>query len=294
MRYFLIILLAVMLSGWIHPVKSSPFQRPTVTKASGSGIGVIDRFREWLNKAQRDLRQAVAAMARDFKKQKSALILLLIGSGSFIYGVIHAIGPGHGKTIVMSYMLYEKNPSLSRGLLAGFVVAFGEAVSAILVVYSIYYLALGRITSSFQQAEGKIRTVSYTLILILGVILFAFRLFNLITRRDTKSVEHEKKRFKGLSVVVLLGLIPCPGVMLLLIFMLAVGLPIYGVLFALCMALGMTLTISGFSMLTVVSKSWFVKLVSKRSQTGQRLQTIVELSGAIAIVSIAGILLLSR
>gem|GEM_PF-3601316 len=61
-------------------------------------------------------------------------------------------------------------------LATGCIIAFGEAISAVVIVYAIYFLALGRLTASFQNVEKQIRMVAYILTLILGSALFFYRL----------------------------------------------------------------------------------------------------------------------
>lgn len=289
MNRLLLITFALVFIGWIHAGDCSPFQRPSVVKPVPAEQGLIDSLNSRLNEVQKELRATVAGMVRGFKESGSLVSLLLIAGGSFLYGVIHAVGPGHGKTIVMSYLMYEKKPRLFRGILAGFIIAFGEAVSAIIIVYLVYFLALGRLTSSFLQTESRIRTIAYIAILLLGIVLFVYRLIKYRAGGETEPDSENKSR--GLAVAVLLGLIPCPGVMLLLIFMLAARLPVHGVLFALCMAFGMALTISGFGVMTVMSKSWFLKLTSTSTTRFRHIQIVVELSAALLIIILAGIML---
>ena len=49
--------------------------------------------------------------------------LLLIGL-SFLYGIFHAAGPGHGKAVISSYMLANE-VALRRGILLSFIILMG-------------------------------------------------------------------------------------------------------------------------------------------------------------------------
>jgi nickel/cobalt transporter (NicO) family protein len=282
---------------WIWVAKGNPFQSSPSPNATALKPGIKDRILNSLQETQQELRRAVAGRVREFNKSKTALLFLLIAASSFLFGVVHAVGPGHGKTLVMSYILYEKRPKLIRGLLAGIYVAFGEAIAAILLVYSIYYLALGRITSSFQQAEGKIRMVCYAAVFVIGTILLLFRLFKHLPGSRLRKPENTPevlKSSRGLLVIVLLGLIPCPGVMLLLIFMLAAGLPVFGILFGVCMAFGMALTISAFSIAAVLAKKYSLQVISGESRRIRHFETFIELIGALMIVIFSGIMLFTN
>ena len=67
---------------------------------------------------------------------KTALFTLLFVS--FIYGIIHAIGPGHGKALAFSYFTATKS-SYTKALIISFLTAFIHIVGAlILVLISIF------------------------------------------------------------------------------------------------------------------------------------------------------------
>jgi len=286
-RVVLVLFFMLFTGGFSPAAAGSPFQRPAVPAASPQEPTTITgRVFTWIQSTQRELRGVIAELIRDFKQQQGGLPFLLIVGCSFLYGVIHAVGPGHGKGIIMSFLLSERNPKLTRGLLAGITVAFGEALSAVIIVYAIYYLALGRITSSFQTTEKQIRLGAYGLILLLGIALFVYRLCRQLpvfrkSRHD--SVLHHDRR-PGLAAAVLLGLIPCPGVMLLLIFMLTARLPLWGLAFAFSMACGMAVTISLFAVATVVAKTHLVPALFSNLKGVGFIEAAIELSGAALIV----------
>lgn len=284
MRHLVVFFLIVLCAGWCDPAICSPFQKPEVTEVRDSGFQFGNRVKNWLGCVQQDLRRAITSLVREVRQAGSFLTFLLIGGGSLLYGMVHAAGPGHGKLIVMSYMLYQDRPRLMKGVLAGFIIAFGEALSAILVVYAVYYLALGRISSSFRHAERIVQVISYSIILILGLVLFFYRLLKLKRPSESRADAAQGGQKQGILLPVLLGLVPCPGVMLLLVFMLAAKMPLFGLLFAMCMASGMFLTISGFSILAVLMKSGAERLISGSSTGLRRFQASVELAGALFIV----------
>src|SRR3546814_6975127 len=75
------------------------------------------------------LRAALAA-ARDGTSWRPAFAIVLL---SFLYGVFHAVGPGHGKAVLGSYFLTRRAQVL-HGLGASFLSAAVQAVSAIVLV----------------------------------------------------------------------------------------------------------------------------------------------------------------
>jgi len=272
---------------------NSPFKRPTADVSQGQvQDSVVGRMFKWIQTSQLDLRRSITSLVRGFQAADSISLLLIFGA-SFLYGMIHALGPGHGKGIVVSYVLSEQKPGLVKGLATGCIIAFGEAISAVIIVYAIYFLALGKLTASFQNVEKQIRFVAYSMILVLGIALFSYRLVRHLQlfRNGSQTPDQSPYRHSGLFVVFLLGLIPCPGVMLLLIFMLTARLPVWGLVFAFSMACGMAVTISSFAVATVSAKSRLVPGVFGASRRLKLAEAAIELGGAGMIVILAVLML---
>lgn len=75
------------------------------------------------------LTQALSQLQNQRSPQTFAFAMLL----SFGYGVLHTLGPGHGKAVIISYFV-GKDGSLRRGLIMGVRIAIFHVFSAIVVV----------------------------------------------------------------------------------------------------------------------------------------------------------------
>jgi nickel/cobalt transporter (NicO) family protein len=65
---------------------------------------------------QRDANRLIATHMRAIRDGETS-VPLLIGAGlAFLYGVVHALGPGHGKLVVVTYFLAHE-ARVGRGLL---------------------------------------------------------------------------------------------------------------------------------------------------------------------------------
>ena len=88
---------------------------------------------------------------------------LLIGVGlAFLYGVIHALGPGHGKLVVASYFL-ARDARIMRGLLMGLQIAVCHVLSAMVVVAAADLLLRQAFGGAPAEVAG-VRLASYGLI----------------------------------------------------------------------------------------------------------------------------------
>jgi len=273
----------------------SPFQSGTGKMEKDLDIGWKEKAYIQFSLAQKRLRSEITSVVRKNRGSVfSSAFLILVGL-SFLYGVVHAVGPGHGKSIVMSYMLSEDSPTLFKGILVGTIVAFGEAASAIVIVYSIFFLSLGRMGPNFAKAENLIKTGSYGFILLIGLILLLFRIKKYtekFIKKNKPSNPDQMRPKSGILVAASLGIIPCPGVMVLLLFMLAMKLPLTGVVLALFMALGMAITISGFGLSVIVFKTRLLSIFSSNHRYLEAIEAILGISGAILIIIVASVMLL--
>ncbi|WP_320036397.1 hypothetical protein [Halarcobacter sp.] len=197
--------------------------------------------------------------------------LLLI---SFLYGIIHALGPGHGKSLAFSYFISNKS-SYTKAFFISQASAFIHIIGAlILVVVSVFILE--SILNNFVNDSVEILTkVSAVLIMILAVYI----LYNKFNHKSCscsscsstqsswstqapKSKTSLKPNFmkKDLYFVLTAGLIPCPGTVILFIYAFILKTYFAVLLASIFISLGMGLVIFissflGVSLQKVSSKS---------------------------------------
>ena len=132
---------------------------------------------------------------------------------TFLYGVVHSLGPGHGKTLVLTYSVKEKL-NFPKLLLVSALIAYLQGLSAYLLVKFIINLSDKASMLLFYDLDNRTRMIASILIILIG-------LYNIYSILRNKSCEHchetKVKNILGFSIV--LGLCPCPGVMTVLIFL---------------------------------------------------------------------------
>ena len=119
--------------------------------------------------SQRLFHDEIAEKLRAIKETHSLFAtggLVLIG---FLYGALHAIGPGHGKIIVGSYLLASKN-ALRRGLVITVLSSLLQACVAIALVFGVMAI-MGLTYAQTEQAAAKLESLSFGLIVAIGVAL---------------------------------------------------------------------------------------------------------------------------
>ncbi|MDY7000509.1 MAG: hypothetical protein SVS15_01840 [Thermodesulfobacteriota bacterium] len=216
--------------------------------------GFFRALRVRLAPLQRQLKERLSQYIKVLKESTSLGTLFWFLLFSFAYGVIHAMGPGHGKAVASFYFLSRKG-TLAQGLLMGFLMGFLHAASASAVVLVTYFVLSRSVMARFEAAGGVIEAVSFLLIALIGLVLTARVVYALIRRKPLHVHEHgHENPSKGrgfLLVALVAGMVPCPGAAIILLFTLALKAPWLGLASVGAMALGMGFTISATALLAV-------------------------------------------
>ena len=158
---------------------------------------------------------------------------------SFLYGLIHAMGPGHGKMVIASYFL-ANDLKVSASFKAGFLTSVIHTLSALLITGTLYVFFQNTISGYFQTINAHMYKISGIFILILACYL----VYDMIQDKNIKE-ELEPLTKKNLwSVAFSIGIVPCPGVMTIVLYSMILGYLGLGVLSAIMMSIGMGITIS--------------------------------------------------
>ncbi len=130
-------------------------------------------FLGWIRQTQEDFYVGLNAALGQLRSDWTAFWVL--GGLSFLYGVFHAAGPGHGKVVIGSYMLATER-QLRRGVLLSFAAAMLQSLVAIVFV-GIAAALLGLSTAAMGNAVQWLEITSYGLIVLLGLWLIGKRIF---------------------------------------------------------------------------------------------------------------------
>jgi nickel/cobalt exporter len=97
---------------------------------------------------------------------------------SFAYGVLHALGPGHGKLVVSAYLASRRARFIDAALLSGWS-ALVQSLSAIVLVGGAAWLSREGLPDILTRASS-LELASYVALLCVGV----WSLWAIATRRD--------------------------------------------------------------------------------------------------------------
>ncbi len=207
----------------------------------------------------------------------AAMVVLAI---AFIYGLVHAAGPGHGKALVSFYFL-SRGGSYKKAIKLGYLISIVHALSALSITFIVYFILEGLFSKSFKELSNISMVISAVMIIAVGIYLF----IKAIKAKKEKEQTDFSKEKSEYAVAFSAGIVPCPGVMSIVLFCISTGNLYLGILSAIVMSLGMGFTISLAGILTSYASS----------KTGSYLKTkgyLLEMLGAIFII-LLGIFLFS-
>lgn len=183
MRRLTLVLAVLVASALAVPVaqaqgvQTSPFGvplPPSVTQAAGPGPAAsppsaYQRAWYWLLAEQQRVNRQLVAAVKQMKNGDMLGGTLLLAFLSFMYGILHAAGPGHGKAVISSYVLANEK-TVRRGIMLSFLAALFQAFSAIAVV-GVLAVVLNATSLEIRATEAWIETVSWAFVAAVGLWL---------------------------------------------------------------------------------------------------------------------------
>lgn len=310
----------------------------------------------WIFAKQAAFYQDFSRIIRAAKTDGTALWTLL--GVSFLYGIFHAAGPGHGKAVISSYLVANEE-TWRRGIVLSFASALLQAFVAVLLV-GIAAVLLNATARQMCDAGRVIELASYALIALVGARLiwvkgkgFLREARNLgrplhavgaavTPPHDHKHHDHDHGHShddhdhahhdhghhhhghghdhhdhdhdhssawghahgpepeelagpggwqRGLSAIVAVGLRPCSGAIIVLVFALAQGLFWAGVAATFIMGVGTAITVAAIATIAVGFRSAAKRLASSRSGYGMLALRGIEVGAAFVVLGFGTLLL---
>lgn len=292
-----------------------------------------DGILRWIADQQSAFYQQLTATVRAMKENGSAVWILM--GLSFLYGILHAAGPGHGKVIMASYVL-ANNETAKRGALLCFLSSMVQATVAVLLI-SVFAIALNATSLVIDQATRILELGSYAMIAGLGLYLLHRAVKQLRQSfwpdlephhhhhhshdhhgDDHHHHDHEHGPDCGCGhdhapapeladqaaqslargdvksaamAVISVGLRPCTGALIVLVFALAQDLFWAGVLSAFAMGVGTAITVIALMFLAVGTRRVALITTGGNTVMTTRVLGTIQLLAAIAVLAL-GVLLL--
>jgi nickel/cobalt transporter (NicO) family protein len=314
------------------PVVKIDKKKLLVQPRNADGSMIIVSFWEdpvlWVRDKQQEFYGAMSGALREVRTDRpfaAAWTLMLL---SFAYGIFHAAGPGHGKTVISAWLLATEN-ELKRGIFIAFLSSIIQSIVAIALV-SVLLEVVASAGATAKDMAGFLESASYAMIAAMGLYLiwtalrpYAEHWFGGHAQdhhdhdhhhghdhahhhdhhvhdencghthvAEVQQVRGEWSLTKAFSLAFAVGIRPCTGAILVLILANALGIYWAGVASTLVMAIGTFLTVSSIATIAVYSKKLAIRLAARDDRWLGSLAFLMRLGGGLAIACLGGLLFL--
>ncbi len=257
----------------------------------------------WILEQQVQFYRQLSATVRAIRAGNAGAFWTLV-SLSFLYGVFHAAGPGHGKAVISSYIV-ATGETVRRGVTLAALSSLVQALTAIALV-GLLAAILGTTARTMRQVVNIVELVGYGLIVVIGLrllwqkgraFLVRFRAWrqaqpvagvgcddNCVHLPAAEQVARIHSWREALAIIVTVGLRPCTGAILVLVFALSQGIIQAGIAATFAMAVGTAITVAAIAALASGAKSLAVRLASARPGATTVLLSGVEVGAAVLVI----------
>ena len=190
----------------------------------------------------------------------SPAVMLVAIAVAFGLGAIHALSPGHGKTIVAAYLIGTRG-TLRHALFLGGMVTVTHTVSVFAVGLTTLYLSQYVMPQTIMPVLGAISGIA---IVWIGASLLIHRLQHARgaahhhhhhgAGSHTHAPEGEVTMGNLIGLAVSGGMVPCPSAMVLLLSAIALGRVALGLVLLVAFSMGLALVLMAIGAAVLYAK----------------------------------------
>ncbi|HOS31231.1 MAG TPA: hypothetical protein PLR39_10495 [Treponemataceae bacterium] len=256
---------------------------PSVRISAGSDANLKEQrsLRETLGEAFYSWKELNSSEKSDDKKRASSVLWVIL-SASFVFGIVHALGPGHRKTVVFS--LYISRPSpWWEPLATGTALSALHAGSAIVIIFLLKGLT-GSISQKADVIAKWMEGFSYLLLIITAVILIIHSITDFLRHhKELKEGKNSRRKTISLGAFIVSGIYPCPGAVLVLVLSFTLNIIPLGILSVVSMSLGMSIPIIASAYFAWAGREGLFYFFKSKQNAIGLISFIAEISGYILL-----------
>lgn len=265
----------------------TPSKAPAVSEPSRSFLSII-------SSAQKTLREKMTAAITAMKNGEWGAIwkFLLI---CLVYGMLHALGPGHGKSIVVGYFI-ARHGRWRQGVALGAGITVVHTLSAVVLLFVLYAIFKATVFPAFETGRMGVEKASYALVMLTGILLIVIAVRDFWKQRnsagngETSEALPPVARWREIiGVAAITGIVPCPAVALIVLFCLLNSMVALALLGAGVICVGMTITNVAFGIMAIALRKG-IDVGSRHSRFAAKIYTGATFAGGL-LIFVSGLLL---
>ena len=222
--------------------------------------------------SQASLRDALGNYFHSWNESGSRSLFWGILGVAFFYGILHALGPGHRKTVIFSLYLARRAPAWEPAM-TGALLAILHASAAIVLLLALRGVS-GAISGRADNVTIYMEGFAYALLILVALYLVAQAIRDLVRGKG-----HASRGVMSLGTILLTGIYPCPGAILILVLSLTLDITGIGILAVFAMSLGMSIPIVAAGYLAWFGRTGLFLALKGNESTLTRISALVELIG---------------
>lgn len=286
--FFALFLFVFLLQQPAYPQAQNPFlkveKKPVVKTPAEKDKGKVEKQKKeakpakeqskknWLtyhlSKLQRKLNRSLSGNIKRLKTENNPGFFVSIMLLCLVYGIAHALGPGHGKSIISSWIMVSRRRLREVVAASGFTAVF-HALSATILVLGSWAILKKTVSTQTETLKSYLHLGSGIMIMILGIVEISKHFIRKAKEKNKNTADESSKEalpdekdetraaeepevvenrdglWGSVMVALTAGVVPCPVTSLILIFSLSMGMLWQGIVFVVSFAIGMSTAIMG-------------------------------------------------
>ncbi len=266
---------------------------PVVEFVEEEDVSLYTQFTEYLINFQRRANAEVATHMKAIEKGEDLGAFFLGLAVAFVYGMVHAFGPGHGKFIIVSYFL-GREVRVRQGLLLAAQMSIVHVIAAIIIVWLADVVLKAGFGIGLTEVPG-VRAGSF--LIIVGIGLYMLYQAVKISRNPSADIEHGHSHghshshggsAEGGILALAAGMVPCPGAVLVMLYAVANDMIYPGFILVASMSVGIGLSISVMGVSAIIARQTVTRILEKSggSNSVNIFRSIMNYTGAIFVTLI--------
>lgn len=295
------------------------------------------QFLTWVYAHTREFQEMLTQSVKSLADDTTLSTTMALVGASFLYGVFHAAGPGHGKIILSTYLLSQPE-RIGKSVALAAASSLVQGLVAIFLVYGLFFI-FGVVSRDMNIAVSWSERLAFALVVVIGFMLTWRGIKPFLRNRGSRkhdahshSHDHDHDHDHGhhhhhkdascdhhhhhhveeapevcpscghahvpsseqvenatdlkaaIGVVLSIGMRPCTGAILVLVFARFVDVSWAGALAVLAMSIGTAITVSALAIAAVSARDVALKLLGSTGALGTTLGSIVAVGGGTLLI----------
>ena len=271
--------------------------------------GLFESITDFLVGFQRRANAEVSFHMNAIERGENLGAFLLALAVAFAYGAVHALGPGHGKFVVVSYFL-GREARIMRGVVMAVQIAVVHVIAAIVIVWLADLVLRGGFGLGLSDVPG-VRAASFLIIVGIGIYMLYQAARASLKRRADGTHGHEHGHHHGHDhghghhhghdhhhgrggkaeggiLALAAGMVPCPGAVLIMLYAVANDMIYPGSLLVAAMSLGIGSSICVLGVGAILARQAAMRVMERSGGGANALRHGMNYAGA-ALVTLVGL-----